>query len=299
MPIRPPVKAVLRKDLLLGGGAGGLLCALIAGAVLGLGPLLGIDWNGTPDGANGTSGAVALPAIPATSPQAADALRQRAVSPSVIARRNQPTTSPAARRQTAPAATPSRPAPSVVDAGPAADRRAAHRRAAVDAGRARRGPPRGARGRLAGRRGRRSDPGDARDPGQDGEGAQADGRLGHGRDRRQRPARAPPEHGRRGRRRRHRDARQGHGPPPSQAARRQARRRGPAGPARPRRRRRRARRRRRPRFVALRRPRLGAGARPADARPDGARAGRRHAAPARRRRPPTPATATARATSSR
>ena len=114
MPIRPPVKAVLRKDLLLGGGAGGLLCALIAGAVLGLGPLLGIDWNGTPDG-NGTSEVVALPAIPATSPQAADALRQRAVAPSVIARRNQPTTSSAARRRaTAPAATPTRrPAPSV------------------------------------------------------------------------------------------------------------------------------------------------------------------------------------------
>ena len=114
MPIRPPVKAVLRKDLLLGGGAGGLLCALIAGAVLGLGPLLGIDWNGTPDG-NGTSEVVALPAIPATSPQAADALRQRAAAPSVIARRNQPTTSSAARRRTtAPAATPTRrPAPSV------------------------------------------------------------------------------------------------------------------------------------------------------------------------------------------
>jgi len=102
------VKAVLRKDLLLGGGAGGLLCALIAGAVLGLGPLLGIDWNGTPDG-NGTSEVVALPAIPATSPQAADALRQRAAAPTVIARRNQPTTSSAARRRaTAPAATPTR-----------------------------------------------------------------------------------------------------------------------------------------------------------------------------------------------
>jgi hypothetical protein len=61
------VKAVLRKDLLLGAGAGGLLCVLIAGAVLGLGPLLGIDWNGTQDGASGTSEAVALPAIPATS----------------------------------------------------------------------------------------------------------------------------------------------------------------------------------------------------------------------------------------
>src|SRR6478735_187887 len=113
MPIPPPVKAVLRKDLLLGGGAGALLCAVIAGAVLALGPLLGIDWGGTPDGANGTNAAVALPAIPATSPQAADALRQRAQAPSVIARRNQPTTSPAARRRTAPAATASRPAPSV------------------------------------------------------------------------------------------------------------------------------------------------------------------------------------------
>src|SRR6478672_3457400 len=113
MPIPPPVKAVLRKDLLLGGGAGALLCAVIAGAVLALGPLLGIDWGGTPDGANGTNAAVALPAIPATSPQAADALRQRAQAPSVIARRNQPTTSPSARRRTAPAATASRPAPSV------------------------------------------------------------------------------------------------------------------------------------------------------------------------------------------
>src|SRR6478609_748059 len=102
MPIPPPVKAVLRKDLLLGGGAGALLCAVIAGAVLALGPLLGIDWGGTPDGANGTNAAVALPAIPATSPQAADALRQRAQAPSVTA-----------RRRTAPAATASRPAPSV------------------------------------------------------------------------------------------------------------------------------------------------------------------------------------------
>ena len=113
MPIRPPVKAVLRKDLLLGGGAGALLCAVIAGAVLALGPLLGVDWGGSPDGANGRSAAVDLPTIPATSPQAADALRQRAQAPSVIARRNQPTTSPAGGRGTAPAATPSRPAPSV------------------------------------------------------------------------------------------------------------------------------------------------------------------------------------------
>ena len=113
MPIRPPVKAVLRKDLLLGGGAGALLCAVIAGAVLALGPLLGIDWGGSPDGANGRSAAVDLPAIPATSPQAADALRQRAQAPSVIARRNQPTTSLAAGRRTASGATPSRPAPSV------------------------------------------------------------------------------------------------------------------------------------------------------------------------------------------
>src|SRR6476659_6823108 len=73
MPIPTPVKAVLRKDLLLGGGAGALLCAVIAGAVLALGPLLGIDWGGTPDGANGTNaaGAVRLDADPAADRHAA------------------------------------------------------------------------------------------------------------------------------------------------------------------------------------------------------------------------------------
>ena len=39
MPIPPPVKAVLRKDLLLGVGAGALVCALIVGAALSIGGL--------------------------------------------------------------------------------------------------------------------------------------------------------------------------------------------------------------------------------------------------------------------
>jgi hypothetical protein len=103
MPIRPPVKAALRKDLLLGGGAGALVCAVIAGAVLGIGPLLGIDWNGNSNGADAGAQAVALPAIPATSPQAADALRRRAHSPRVVARIDQPTTVTARRRGAAPA----------------------------------------------------------------------------------------------------------------------------------------------------------------------------------------------------
>src|SRR5919202_43726 len=34
MPIPPPVKAVLRKDLLLGGGAGAVLCAVIVGVAI-------------------------------------------------------------------------------------------------------------------------------------------------------------------------------------------------------------------------------------------------------------------------
>src|SRR5689334_15130181 len=113
MPIPPPVKAVLRKDLLLGGGAGALVCAVIAGAVLAMGPLLGIDWNGNSGAGNGAAGAVSLPAIPVTSPQAADAARQRARAPRVIARIDQATT--VTRRRTAapaPGPTPtSRPAP--------------------------------------------------------------------------------------------------------------------------------------------------------------------------------------------
>src|SRR5438067_2079331 len=63
MPIPPPVKAVLRKDLLLGGGAGALLCALVAGAALSVGSLFGFDWGSGDQPA-------ATPATPAPVPAA-------------------------------------------------------------------------------------------------------------------------------------------------------------------------------------------------------------------------------------
>src|SRR3954471_8673470 len=117
MPIPPPVKAVLRKDLLLGGGAGALLCALVAGAALSVGSLFGFDWTSGDQPAPSAGPALRLPAVPDVAPPGADAPRvtgprgvsrraqpvtgasQRAavatVSPSVVGRRPQLTTTPA------------------------------------------------------------------------------------------------------------------------------------------------------------------------------------------------------------
>jgi hypothetical protein len=107
------VKAVLRKDLLLGGGAGTLLCAALVGAALTIGPLLGIDWGGSGSSSGGAE-AARLPAIPAVSNPSADALRARGLGPRVVDRRAQPTTGGAAPR---PAAQP-QPAPSIVGRDP-------------------------------------------------------------------------------------------------------------------------------------------------------------------------------------
>lgn len=104
MPIRPPVKAVMRKDLLLGGGAGALLCAVLIGAALSIGPLLGIDWPGGSDD-HGTAEAVSLPAIPKATNPDADRLSTRARAPRVVSRDDQPTTTVTPRRRaTAPQA---------------------------------------------------------------------------------------------------------------------------------------------------------------------------------------------------
>src|SRR4051794_41761215 len=89
MPIPPPVKAVLRKDLLLGGGAGALLCALIAGAALSVGSLFGFDWGSDQPAA--TAGpALRLPAIPDIPPPGAR--RPRISGPRVVSQRTQPVT---------------------------------------------------------------------------------------------------------------------------------------------------------------------------------------------------------------
>src|SRR4051812_2707968 len=92
MPIPPPVKSLMRKELLLGGSAGAALCAVIVGLALSVGPMLGIDWNGD-SGAQGTQQAVALPAIPASRTPDADVLRARTRAPRVVDRTDQPTTS--------------------------------------------------------------------------------------------------------------------------------------------------------------------------------------------------------------
>src|SRR3954447_6472013 len=96
MPIPPLVKAVMRKDLLLGGGAGALLCALIVGAALSIGPLFGFDWGSGQDPTPSAGPAVRLPAIPDVPAPAADTLRPRSTGPRVLSRRTQPLT--AARR---------------------------------------------------------------------------------------------------------------------------------------------------------------------------------------------------------
>jgi hypothetical protein len=117
MPIPPPVKAVLRKDLLLGGGAGTLLCAALVGAAFTIGPLLGIDWSGGP-ASSSSAEAARLPAIPAVVNPSADALRARARAPRIVARSAQPTTRvtatrPAAVPQAVPGIVARRPQPTV------------------------------------------------------------------------------------------------------------------------------------------------------------------------------------------
>src|SRR3954468_21557140 len=101
MPIPPPVKAVLRKDLLLGGGAGALLCALVVGAALSVGSLFGFDWGSSDQPAATAGPALRLPAIPDIPPPGAQT--PRITGPRVVSQRTQPVTG-AARR--AGAATP-------------------------------------------------------------------------------------------------------------------------------------------------------------------------------------------------
>src|SRR4051794_41870832 len=99
MPIPPPVKAVLRKALLLGGGAGALLCALIAGAALSVGSLFGFDWGSDQPAA--TAGpALRLPAIPDIPPPGAQ--RPRVTGPRVLSQQTQRVTG-GARRAATPA----------------------------------------------------------------------------------------------------------------------------------------------------------------------------------------------------
>src|SRR3954469_13120434 len=77
MPIPPPVKAVLRKDLLLGGAAGTALCAALVAGACPMAPLLGIDWAGD-NGSPTTAEAANLPASPRPANPSADTLRARA-----------------------------------------------------------------------------------------------------------------------------------------------------------------------------------------------------------------------------
>jgi hypothetical protein len=117
MPIPPPVKAVLRKDLLLGGAAGTALCAALVGAAITIGPLLGIDFGGGTTAGAGASEAANLPALPRVANPSAEALRAQTRAPRIVDTAAQPTTRvaprPAAGR--APAATS---APSIVGRRP-------------------------------------------------------------------------------------------------------------------------------------------------------------------------------------
>src|SRR3954462_15117171 len=119
MPITPPVKAVLRKDLLLGGAAGTALCAAVVGAAITIGPLLGIDWHGGTNPAPATAEAANLPALPRVSNPSAEALRAQIRAPRIVSRSAQPTTRDAAQPSAAPAPA-SRPdnAPSIVGRRP-------------------------------------------------------------------------------------------------------------------------------------------------------------------------------------
>src|SRR3954469_10978410 len=119
MPIPPPVKAVLRKDLLLGGAAGTALCAAVVGAAITIGPLLGIDWHGGTNPAPATAEAANLPALPRVSNPSAEALRAQIRAPRIVSRSAPPTTRDAAAPSAAPAPA-SRPdnAPSIVGRRP-------------------------------------------------------------------------------------------------------------------------------------------------------------------------------------
>src|SRR4051812_45941750 len=95
MPIPPPVKAVLRKDLLLGGAAGTALCAAVVGAAITIGPLLGIDWNGGTNPAPATAQAADPPAPPRGSNPPAQAPRAPIPAPPPPPRPPPPPTPPA------------------------------------------------------------------------------------------------------------------------------------------------------------------------------------------------------------
>src|SRR4051812_5823853 len=117
MPIPTPVKAVLRKDLLLGGAAGTALCAALVGAAITIGPLLGIDWGGGTTAGGGAPEAASLPALPRVTNPSADALRAQTRAPRIVDSAAQPTTRVAPRQAggSAPAATD---APSIVGRRP-------------------------------------------------------------------------------------------------------------------------------------------------------------------------------------
>ena len=109
MPIPPPVKAALRKDLLLGGAAGTALCAAVVGAAITIGPLLGIDWHGGSNPAPATAEAANLPALPRVSNPSAEALRAQIRAPRIVSRSAQPTS------RVAPQPNSTAPAPSADD----------------------------------------------------------------------------------------------------------------------------------------------------------------------------------------
>jgi hypothetical protein len=117
MPIQPPVKAVLRKDLLLGGAAGTALCVALVGAAFTIGPLLGIDWSG--DGGSPTTAEANLPPAPRTANPSAEALRAQIRAPRILNSTQQPTTRVAARpNATPPPSTAANDAPSIVGRAP-------------------------------------------------------------------------------------------------------------------------------------------------------------------------------------
>src|SRR3954468_18170906 len=118
MPIPPPVKAVLRKDLLLGGAAGTALCAALVGAALTIGPLLGIDWHGGANPAPATAEAANLPALPRVANPSAEALRAQIRAPRVVSRSAQPTTRVAPQQNAAAPAPSTGNAPSIVGRRP-------------------------------------------------------------------------------------------------------------------------------------------------------------------------------------
>ena len=117
MPIPPPVKAVLRKDLLLGGAAGTALCAALVGAAITIGPLMGIDFGGGTTAGGGAPEAASLPALPRVANPSAEALRAQTRAPRIVDSSAQPTTrvAPQPAAGSAPAAAN---APSIVGRRP-------------------------------------------------------------------------------------------------------------------------------------------------------------------------------------